>query len=923
MLFLCGLLVTIVSLNNIVYACDKDPHQGVLVVAAGSFLSASNEQGINWSPSEIKGQMTFNSVTCRYEKAVDKLPTNTNYEWKVAFNGNWGGDKGCNGGANCQFNSGSTGAVLLIYNPFSGQLTGTSTSSSQTTSPGGSTSAPSTCFNSYNERIVRASGDYQTELGSTAPWLPTEENSLMTFDDTSCLYLLILSGLTPSKFYEWKVTFDNSWSGSIGCGNGGNCKFSTSTAGTVELIFEPSSKQLSFRHLVTVCGNSQCELGETCRTCLIDCGQCPPAVCGDSKCEDAESCETCSSDCGKCPICGDGICQTSETYQTCPQDCSNELSGCGIFKEESCVDDSQFHAIAGVEEKRWQTPKPGMNGYQSSFQDYHTLVGYADIIYTDTNRLAADVCLQIKHRQSHSVTLTYFFDGIAQTTKCKHYTSAYTGILSAIIAGSDGSTLELPEIDFIWNAKPIFSRSGDYRNGQKGAIAEMFGWPHKDVKEECEFLGKAGYLGVKLFPVHEQLMSTQPFENAMNPWYFMYQPVSYNLDGRMGTREELRDLIQTCRNYGVRVYIDAVLNHFTGAGNDLNQHRNPGSGCVKWGNKTSSAPIERQSPFYTHAFTYQYNPNTGKAPSNEFPAAAIGPEDFHCDRPNGAWTNLFILNNGWLVGLVDLDTSKDYVRERQAAYLVDMLSLGASGFRIDAAKHISPEDLSAIMKKVQIKMGGKLPDDFFVWLEVLTGGEAQYIWTGPSWYGTMFTNILKQDLILDSEVDKIKMWDGLYPKEPFHNPTIPRHRVVIQNDDHDQQNPGSSSRDMDTFGCVLVKNCSVSVHRNFEIRLFTNPNGVTDNDNDWPIRFLLSSYYHTYGDLGIPDGKSSCDLCTVMCETCRKSVPYIKAHEPMACSYVGNGYTRTHRDIPVINAMRAWMKLTPISGASLGIGHCT
>jgi alpha-amylase len=179
----------------------------------------------------------------------------------------------------------------------------------------------------------------------------------------------------------------------------------------------------------------------------------------------------------------------------------------------------------------------------------------------------------------------------------------------------------------------------------------------------------------------------------------------------MGTREELRDLIQTCRGFGIRVYIDAVLNHFTGAGNDLNQHRYP-VGCTKWGNKSSSAPIERQSPFYTHAFTYEYNINTAKSPSNEFPAAAIGPEDFHCDRPADSWGDLFILNNGWLVGLTDIDTSRDNVRERQAAYLVDMLSLGASGFRLDAAKHISPEDLSAIMKKVQTKMGGQLPDDF-------------------------------------------------------------------------------------------------------------------------------------------------------------------------------------------------------------------
>jgi hypothetical protein len=37
------------------------------------------------------------------------------------------------------------------------------------------------------------------------------------------------------------------------------------------------------------------------------------------------------------------------------------------------------------------------------------------------------------------------------------------------------------------------------------------------------------------------------------------------------------------------------------------------------------------------------------------------------------------------------------------------------------------------------------------------GGEADYIWTGPSWYGTMFEEILKQDLGSDSEIDKIKV----------------------------------------------------------------------------------------------------------------------------------------------------------------------
>ena len=43
---------------------------------------------------------------------------------------------------------------------------------------------------------------------------------------------------------------------------------------------------------------------------------------------------------------------------------------------------------------------------------------------------------------------------------------------------------------------------------------------------------------------------------------------------------------------------------------------------------------------------------------------------------------------GWLVGLVDINTEKENVQERIADYLTDLLSIGFSGFRIDAAKHV-------------------------------------------------------------------------------------------------------------------------------------------------------------------------------------------------------------------------------------------
>jgi alpha-amylase len=41
------------------------------------------------------------------------------------------------------------------------------------------------------------------------------------------------------------------------------------------------------------------------------------------------------------------------------------------------------------------------------------------------------------------------------------------------------------------------------------------------------------------------------------------------MHSRLGSREDLRQMIQTCRRHGVRVYADAVVNHMTGGGNDV------------------------------------------------------------------------------------------------------------------------------------------------------------------------------------------------------------------------------------------------------------------------------------------------------------------------------------------------------------------
>ena len=358
--------------------------------------------------------------------------------------------------------------------------------------------------------------------------------------------------------------------------------------------------------------------------------------------------------------------------------------------------------------------------------------------------------------------------------------------------------------------------------------------------------------------------------------------------------------------------------------------------CTTWPNKSSSLSSTwgglsagGPSPYYTQTNVFSTSPVTGLPPLNEFPAAAIGPLDFHCERVLNSWNDPLDLNAGWLTGLTDLNTERDYVQERIAAYLTDLMSIGMSGFRLDAAKHIKPDDLAAILKKFKRNMGGALPKDFITWLEVLLGGESDLLMcNGDSGYN--YGAYLEEQLaaadaasglpgLVPSEVLMVKIWNSGYPKETEKglvgcdgsNASLTI-RSVIQNDDADQQNPGSSSRDMGDTGCVLVKGCSVEEHRAFEVKLFTDPNGAQSNNDDFPIRVVLSSFYWPNasggsGLQGIPDGKSDCSLCTSNCDSCQ-SVAKVDAYDESSTGY-DKDYTRVHRDPAIVKAMREWVGL--------------
>ena len=237
--------------------------------------------------------------------------------------------------------------------------------------------------------------------------------------------------------------------------------------------------------------------------------------------------------------------------------------------------------------------------------------------------------------------------------------------------------------------------------------------------------------------------------------------------------------------------------------------------------------------------------------------------------------------------------------QRIADYWTDLLGIGFSAFRIDAAKHIRPDDLAGIFAKFKANLGGSLPADWFTWLEVLLGGEKDLLICNDDSgynYGAYLAKALAAVGFTPAEVDQVKLWFSGYPAETDADcGKVSRKREVIQNDDHDQQNPGSSSRDMHDSGSVLVKDKDVAKHRAFEVKLFEAPYGVTDNDNDWPHRAVLSSYWFLDdGTMAPPDGLSDCALCTTNCNGC-KGRPHVAAYKPDSVGYdVAGEYTRFH-----------------------------
>jgi hypothetical protein len=78
------------------------------------------------------------------------------------------------------------------------------------------TSSCPTCTNNFASKLIRATGDWTIDAGSTILWAANETRGLMTFDFNTCYYELVLVGLKRNFQYNWKVTINNAFTENYG-----------------------------------------------------------------------------------------------------------------------------------------------------------------------------------------------------------------------------------------------------------------------------------------------------------------------------------------------------------------------------------------------------------------------------------------------------------------------------------------------------------------------------------------------------------------------------------------------------------------------------------------------------------------------------------------------------------------------------------
>ena len=198
----------------------------------------------------------------------------------------------------------------------------------------------------------------------------------------------------------------------------------------------------------------------------------------------------------------------------------------------------------------------------------------------------------------------------------------------------------------------------------KDVTANLFEYDFNSIATDCtDVLGPDGYAAVQVSPPEDS------YDQANHYWWDVYQPADYSIGGRLGTEGQFAGMVSACHAAGVKVYVDAVLNHMAA------------------GDGGTDTSYDGQS-FNSSTLTY---PGYSAADFHGYPANCPESSDSIVN-----WLSYTEVTQCRLSGLPDLATDTTAVRDAEAAYLNSMIEMGADGFRLDSATEVGETDIAAI-----------------------------------------------------------------------------------------------------------------------------------------------------------------------------------------------------------------------------------
>ena len=281
-------------------------------------------------------------------------------------------------------------------------------------------------------------------------------------------------------------------------------------------------------------------------------------------------------------------------------------------------------------------------------------------------------------------------------------------------------------------------------NIHDGAILQAFCWSFNTIAENMADIADAGYTAVQTSPINECL-DTDPGKNLHGPdgmWYYHYQPTDWVIGNyQLGTRDEFKHMCDVADEYGVAIIVDILPNHTT--------------------------------------------PTLGEV-SQDLIDAVGGTENLYhtTGMTGGGYTDRLELTYYQMGGLPDVDTENISFQEYFYEFLKDCVYLGADGFRMDTAKHISlPDDpvpasytdtdrntfyphMRDALNEYSTEVGSKSYDNLFVYGEVLQGsndrlaGYQEYIGgTTASNYGSSLRSALASGNLSVNKISDYQIYD--------------------------------------------------------------------------------------------------------------------------------------------------------------------